>query len=95
MAYTNGLLQNYRLPSLKNGSEAASPEIIRQWKSTHVAPVLVMKFSEEDTLLATGSADFNVKVLFFFIAVKIFEWRWRYYYEGILMIAEMSVLVYK
>ncbi|KAM3718536.1 Transducin beta-like protein [Dirofilaria immitis] len=63
VAYTNGLLRNYRLlPSLENGSEVVNPEIIRQWKSTHAAPVLVMKFSKDDILLATGSADFVVKV---------------------------------
>lgn len=62
VAYTNGLLRNYRLPSLQNGSEVGSLEIVRQWKSTHTAPVLVMRFSEGDTLLATGSADFTVKV---------------------------------
>lgn len=62
VAYTNGLLRNYRLPLLENGSEVVNPEIIRQWKSTHSAPVLVMKFSRGDALLATGSADFVVKV---------------------------------
>lgn len=62
VAYTNGLLRSYRLPSLEIGSEIINPEIVRQWKSTHTAPVLVMKFSKGDTLLATGSADFIVKV---------------------------------
>ncbi|VDN93960.1 unnamed protein product [Brugia pahangi] len=62
VAYTNGLLRNYRLPLLENGSEVVNPEIIRQWKSTHSAPVLVMKFSRGDALLATGSADFVVKI---------------------------------
>ncbi|VDK49773.1 unnamed protein product, partial [Gongylonema pulchrum] len=55
VAYTNGLLRNYRLPV----SPSTSPDILRQWKSTHKAPVLVMRF--ENCLLATGSADFYVK----------------------------------
>uniref|UniRef100_A0A8R1YA34 WD_REPEATS_REGION domain-containing protein n=1 Tax=Onchocerca volvulus TaxID=6282 RepID=A0A8R1YA34_ONCVO len=62
VAYTNGLLRNYRLPSLESGSEVVNPEIIRQWKSTNAGPILVMKFSKDDILLATGSADFVVKV---------------------------------
>uniref|UniRef100_A0A915Q5K6 U3 small nucleolar RNA-associated protein 13 C-terminal domain-containing protein n=1 Tax=Setaria digitata TaxID=48799 RepID=A0A915Q5K6_9BILA len=62
VAYTNGLLRNYRLPSLENRLEIMSPEIVRQWKSTHTAPILHMKFSEGDILLASGSADFVVKI---------------------------------
>ncbi|EFO22860.2 hypothetical protein LOAG_05625 [Loa loa] len=62
VAYTNGLLRNYRLFPQENGSEVVNPVIVRQWKSTHTAPVLVIRFSRGDTLLATGSADFVVKV---------------------------------
>ncbi|CAG9532779.1 unnamed protein product [Cercopithifilaria johnstoni] len=62
VAYTNGLLRSYRLPLLENGSAVVNPEIVRQWKSTHAAPVLVMKNFGGDTLLATGSADFVVKI---------------------------------
>ncbi|VDM93122.1 unnamed protein product, partial [Litomosoides sigmodontis] len=62
VAYTNGLLRSYRLPSLHSSSEGVNAEIVRQWKSTHVAPILVMKFARGDTLLATGSADFVVKI---------------------------------
>lgn len=69
VAYTNGLLRNYRLPSSQIGSDT-SPVIVRQWKSTHTAPVLIMKFSESGALLGTGSADFTVKV-FRFIFLKL------------------------
>ncbi|VDN08035.1 unnamed protein product [Thelazia callipaeda] len=62
VAYTNGLLRIYRIPLSKIVFEETNLEILRQWKSTHTAPVLIMKFSEDNTLLATGSADFSVKI---------------------------------
>ncbi|VDK18482.1 unnamed protein product [Anisakis simplex] len=65
VAYSNGLLVEYALPILSavvpEGTEL-KPTLMRQWKSTHTAPIKIMKFSPDSEMLATGSADFAVKV---------------------------------
>ena len=63
IAYTNGLICRYTLRSSSAGMKG-NVELNRRWKSTHSAPVLVMKYSCNGQLLATGSADFNVKAGF-------------------------------
>lgn len=64
IAYSNSLLRQYSLSFDKDSNLSA--EIKRQWKSTHTLPILVMKNSPNDIYLATGSADFAVKVNIFY-----------------------------
>ncbi|VDM50138.1 unnamed protein product [Toxocara canis] len=60
VAYANGLLREYVLPRMT--ATEIKAEMKRQWKSTHTAPIKIIKFSPNAALLATGSADFTVKV---------------------------------
>ncbi|VDK80036.1 unnamed protein product [Cylicostephanus goldi] len=54
VAYTNYVIREFSL----DGSNA----VARMWKTMHTAPILSMKFNQDGTLLATGSADHSVKV---------------------------------
>ncbi|MFH4975908.1 hypothetical protein AB6A40_002617 [Gnathostoma spinigerum] len=58
VSYSNGLIRQYVLPT----SQSGTAEIKRQWKSTHSAPIGVMRFTSDSSLLATGSADFSIKI---------------------------------
>uniref|UniRef100_F1KV63 Transducin beta-like protein 3 n=1 Tax=Ascaris suum TaxID=6253 RepID=F1KV63_ASCSU len=60
VAYTNGLLREYILPA-KTAIDAKA-QMNRQWRSTHTAPIKLIRFSSNATMLATGSADFTLKV---------------------------------
>lgn len=59
IAYNNQVVREYSIPLDPSTSK---PELVRTWKSMHLAPILVMEFNEEGHLLATGSADHVVKV---------------------------------
>ena len=66
IAYSNGLLRLYAMPKQDTDDDAdktpQSATMERQWKSTHFAPIMVMEFGDDGNLLATGSADFCIKV---------------------------------
>lgn len=55
VAYNNQVIREYTLSD-------ESPSLARSWKTMHSAPILVMKMNVDGSLLATGSADHNVKV---------------------------------
>uniref|UniRef100_A0A8R1DVK2 WD_REPEATS_REGION domain-containing protein n=1 Tax=Caenorhabditis japonica TaxID=281687 RepID=A0A8R1DVK2_CAEJA len=59
IAYNNQVIREYSIPldPVQN-----KPELARSWKTMHSAPILVMEFSEDGNLLATGAADHVVKV---------------------------------
>ncbi|VDD92647.1 unnamed protein product [Enterobius vermicularis] len=61
LAYANGLICRYTLHST-DSVKKCSTELNRRWKSVHSAPVTVMKYCNDATLLATGAPDFLVKV---------------------------------
>ncbi|CAI4232177.1 unnamed protein product [Auanema sp. JU1783] len=58
VAYNNFMVREYTLPQ----SPGDKPEVARMWKSNHEAIITRMRFNSDYTLLATGSADYNVKV---------------------------------
>uniref|UniRef100_A0A7I4Y708 Utp13 domain-containing protein n=1 Tax=Haemonchus contortus TaxID=6289 RepID=A0A7I4Y708_HAECO len=55
VAYNNQIIREYAISD-------ETPTLARTWKTMHTAPILCMKFNDEGSLLATGSADHNVKV---------------------------------
>ncbi|KAJ1366907.1 hypothetical protein KIN20_027703, partial [Parelaphostrongylus tenuis] len=55
VAYNNHVIREF---SVLN----ASPALARTWKTMHTAPILSMSLSADGSLLATGSADHNVKI---------------------------------
>uniref|UniRef100_A0A914S7A3 Uncharacterized protein n=1 Tax=Parascaris equorum TaxID=6256 RepID=A0A914S7A3_PAREQ len=62
VAYINGLLREYLLPATT--AVDAKAQMNRQWRSTHTAPIKLIRFSSNSAMLATGSADFTLKVEF-------------------------------
>ncbi|CAI5440584.1 unnamed protein product [Caenorhabditis angaria] len=58
IAYNNHVIREYTIP-LEDGEE---PQLAKTWKTMHTAPILVMEFSENGVILATGSADHITKV---------------------------------
>ncbi|VDM53279.1 unnamed protein product [Angiostrongylus costaricensis] len=56
VAYNNQVVREYALLG-------TSPALARTWKTMHTAPILCMSINADSTLLATGSADHNVKVV--------------------------------
>ncbi|KAE9415566.1 hypothetical protein Angca_004450 [Angiostrongylus cantonensis] len=55
VAYNNQVIREYALLG-------TSPALARSWKTMHTAPILCMSINADSSLLATGSADHNVKV---------------------------------
>ncbi|WKX94995.1 hypothetical protein Q1695_011892 [Nippostrongylus brasiliensis] len=55
VAYNNQIIREYVL-------QGETATIARSWKTMHDAPVLCMQFNVDCSLLATGSADHNVKI---------------------------------
>uniref|UniRef100_A0A158P7A8 WD_REPEATS_REGION domain-containing protein n=1 Tax=Angiostrongylus cantonensis TaxID=6313 RepID=A0A158P7A8_ANGCA len=56
VAYNNQVIREYALLG-------TSPALARSWKTMHTAPILCMSINADSSLLATGSADHNVKVV--------------------------------
>ncbi|EYC44227.1 hypothetical protein Y032_0468g2015 [Ancylostoma ceylanicum] len=55
VAYTNYVIREFTL-----GESTVS--VARTWKTMHTAPILTMKFNQDGSMLATGSADHSVKI---------------------------------
>uniref|UniRef100_A0A914XEE8 U3 small nucleolar RNA-associated protein 13 C-terminal domain-containing protein n=1 Tax=Plectus sambesii TaxID=2011161 RepID=A0A914XEE8_9BILA len=67
VAYSNLLIKQYTIAQKPEPDEEVLPNaeavtLERQWKSQHRAPIMVMEFCDDASLLATGSADFSIKV---------------------------------